>query len=106
MYNHQGHPIAESLPQCKTHIIGDFLHLVLLHEEYLGDLLTGALQDAGDQGVISGPQLLLFCNETSTSLHHQSQQQAWSSQCWALPAASPPLVWTMYSANSSAEFSI
>ena len=31
-----------------THIIGNFLHLVLLHQEHFGDLLTWALEDPGN----------------------------------------------------------
>lgn len=57
-----------SIPRWQTHVIGDFFHLVLLHEEDLGDLLTGALQDAGDQGVVAGSQLLLLCNAKSTGV--------------------------------------
>lgn len=91
----------------QTHVVGDFFHLVLLHEEDLGDLLAGALQDAGDQGVIAGSQLLLLCKRQK---HRRSAQQTITGCAGegggGRVADLPPLVWTMYSANSSAEFSI
>lgn len=51
-----------------THVVGDLFHLVLLHEEHLGHLLAGALQDAGEQGEVAVTQLLLLCKARTTGL--------------------------------------
>lgn len=54
-------PTAEERPPSKrAHVIGDLLHLVLLHQENFGDLFTWSLEDAGDQRVVGVLQLLLF----------------------------------------------
>lgn len=42
------------------HVIGDFLHLVLLHKKHFGDLLTWSLEDSGNQRVIGVLQLLFL----------------------------------------------
>lgn len=35
-----------------THFVGDFLAQVSFHQEYPGDLLTGPVQDSGNQRVL------------------------------------------------------
>lgn len=52
-----------------THIVGDLLHLVLLHKKHFGDLLTRSLEDSGNQRVIGVLQLLFLWNHT----HSQEQ---------------------------------
>lgn len=62
------HPAEDRpLDQKGTHVIGDFLHLILLHKEHFRDLLTWALEYSGNQRVIGVLQLLFLWNHTARS---------------------------------------